>query len=131
MTDKQNVIFNHIMTKAQDYQIYLRKSLDTMFEYCMTFDEDTGTLSLNWHVYMIETSKKRGRAEVRGSKLITSTENGEDCLQSIYEKYEIKLCKFFRYKVDHTKAKEHIRKCLKNKTYWEGWPFPEHQILHE
>ena len=46
MTATQDVIYQEAMLKGQEYQIYLRKYYDAIFDYCFLFDENTGELKL-------------------------------------------------------------------------------------
>ena len=58
MTATQDVIYQEAMTKGKDYQIYLQKYYDTIFDYVILFNENTGELKLKWHAYMMRSQAK-------------------------------------------------------------------------
>ena len=52
MSSQQIMIFNNVMTMAEDYQFYLRRNFKSMFDYYMTFDEDNQSVIFTWHVFL-------------------------------------------------------------------------------
>ena len=98
MSSQQIMIFNNVMTIAQDYQFHLRRNLKSMFDYYMTFDEDNQSVIFNWHVFLKDPWRKTARPEIRGSKYITGIQEGADCLEFIYEEYQKAYDTFFWYK---------------------------------
>ena len=131
MTATQDVIYQEAMSKGQEYQIYLRKYYDTIFDYCFLFDENTGELKLKWHAYMMESSRKRGNAETRGLEPISTLAGALNSLEEACIEYRLEYCKFFRMKTDKETERSDVRCLMQRKLYWEGYPFPEHAIPGE
>lgn len=122
MTNEENKIYTAVVSKCQDYQIFMRKNYEVTVDYFMTFDDKTGMFTLHWASFDEEwRRRKRKDGLVSGSMTLINEEQAEEWLELMCVEAVMSWSNLHKVTTDHSHAKRALRMCMERKNYWEGY----------
>ena len=121
MTDEEGKIYTPIISKCQDYQIFMRKNYEVTVDYFITFDDKTGMLTLHWASFDEEQRRKRRDGLVSGSMTLIDEEQAEEWLEVMCVEAVMSWSNLHKVTTDCSQAKRALRTRMERKNYWEGY----------